>query len=177
MKRKKPKRPSVLCVGHNRAGRPCQLAPIRGGTVCHKHGGSAPQVRAKANERLKALVHPAIDRLVSTIAADPILLMVDGKVVKHKHGPLKGTPVVLDTVPAAVALSAARDALDRAGYRPPDEVSVRVDIGLLLAEGRDRLAKAKQTSETAVPTPVEPGPVVFDGSKIIDVEAVVEAAV
>lgn len=31
--------------------------------VCVKHGGGAPQVKAAAEERLKALVHPAISRL------------------------------------------------------------------------------------------------------------------
>lgn len=30
----------------------CKLPPIRGGTVCRSHGGAAPQVRRKANERL-----------------------------------------------------------------------------------------------------------------------------
>jgi hypothetical protein len=31
--------------------------------VCHKHGGSAPQVRAKANERLREMVLPALTEL------------------------------------------------------------------------------------------------------------------
>jgi hypothetical protein len=31
----------------------CELAPIRGGTVCHKHGGKAPQVVAAARRRLE----------------------------------------------------------------------------------------------------------------------------
>lgn len=30
---------------------PCRLAPVRGAAVCHKHGGAAPQVKAKAQER------------------------------------------------------------------------------------------------------------------------------
>jgi hypothetical protein len=33
-------------------GRRCRRAPIRGGTVCPKHGGAAPQVRRKAKQRL-----------------------------------------------------------------------------------------------------------------------------
>lgn len=39
------------CTGHNRKGLPCGNRPIRGGSVCSTHGGSAPQVRAKAEER------------------------------------------------------------------------------------------------------------------------------
>lgn len=39
-------------------GEPCGRPPIRGGFVCPKHGGAAPQVRAKANERLADLIDP-----------------------------------------------------------------------------------------------------------------------
>src|SRR3546814_12403525 len=41
-------------------GERCTKAPIRGGTVCATHGGSAPQVRKKAALRLLELVDPAI---------------------------------------------------------------------------------------------------------------------
>src|SRR3546814_9253905 len=41
-------------------GERCTKAPIRGGTVCATHGGSAPQVRKKAARRLLGLVDPAI---------------------------------------------------------------------------------------------------------------------
>lgn len=34
------------------SGQRCKRAPIPGGTVCKKHGGGAPQVQAKAKERL-----------------------------------------------------------------------------------------------------------------------------
>ncbi|WP_218579043.1 hypothetical protein [Phytohabitans houttuyneae] len=41
------------CSGHAKStGRQCVAWPIKGGTVCIKHGGKAPQVRAAANERL-----------------------------------------------------------------------------------------------------------------------------
>jgi hypothetical protein len=36
------------------AGKRCGGRPIRGGTVCMKHGGAAPQVRAKAERQLQA---------------------------------------------------------------------------------------------------------------------------
>lgn len=38
-----------------------------GGTVCRNHGGAAPQVRAKAQERLADLIDP--DRALRTAAA------------------------------------------------------------------------------------------------------------
>ncbi len=43
--------------------KPCQAPPIRGGTVCIKHGGKAPHVRAAANRRLLAMVEPSLIRL------------------------------------------------------------------------------------------------------------------
>jgi hypothetical protein len=41
----------------------CRRAPIPGGRVCKMHGGAAPQVQRTAQERLAALVDPAIDAL------------------------------------------------------------------------------------------------------------------
>lgn len=58
----------VTCTAKSkRSGKQCQKPPIPGGTVCHMHGGGAPQVRAKAMDRLMALQHPAIDRLMELV--------------------------------------------------------------------------------------------------------------
>lgn len=43
--------------------RPCRNRAIIGGFVCWHHGGKAPQVRAKAERRLLAMVEPSIMRL------------------------------------------------------------------------------------------------------------------
>jgi len=51
------------CTATNRQGRRCGKPPILGGTVCRMHGGAAPQVEAKAKERLAALVPKALSRL------------------------------------------------------------------------------------------------------------------
>lgn len=55
--------PRRQCTAKNRAGERCKQAPIKGGTVCRNHGGSAPQVRRKATLRLLELVDPAIGTL------------------------------------------------------------------------------------------------------------------
>ena len=39
------------CTGTTSRG-PCRKAPVRGAPVCTSHGGSAPQVKAKAQERI-----------------------------------------------------------------------------------------------------------------------------
>ena len=71
-----------------RSQRRCRRAAIRGGTVCPMHGGGSPKVKLAARDRLNALVDPAIATL--------------GRAVKSGNKEL--------------ALTAARDLLDRCGY-------------------------------------------------------------
>lgn len=68
---------------------------IKGGTVCIMHGGAAPQTRAKALERLQAMVPKAISSIESLIE---------------------------DADSDGVRLAASRDVLDRTGYKPADVV-------------------------------------------------------
>lgn len=58
--------PKPQCVATNRRGTRCGRAPIIGGTVCKFHGGGAPQVKRKAQERLEDLIDP--DRLLRELA-------------------------------------------------------------------------------------------------------------
>lgn len=58
------------CKATNRQGQRCGRAPILGGTVCRMHGGAAPQVKNAAEERLRALEFPAIDRIAKLINQD-----------------------------------------------------------------------------------------------------------
>lgn len=60
----------VRCTATNRQGKPCGRAPILGGTVCNMHGGKAPQVIAKAKERLKALYPKAVVALGQLLGRD-----------------------------------------------------------------------------------------------------------
>ena len=77
------------CTAHRKNGDRCKRRPIRGGSVCHTHGGAAPQVKKKARERLDALVEPALDTL--------------------KH-------LVDHAESESVAAGAANSLLDRVGY-------------------------------------------------------------
>ena len=56
------------CAANRRdgSGVRCKKAAILGGTVCGSHGGSAPQVRRKAAERLADLIDP--DRALRELA-------------------------------------------------------------------------------------------------------------
>lgn len=54
----------MICSAHKTNGQPCKAKAIKGGTVCRVHGGSAPQVRAKAKQRLLEALDPAAAELV-----------------------------------------------------------------------------------------------------------------
>lgn len=59
------------CRAHSsRTGLPCGKPAIRGAVVCRSHGGAAPQVRAKAADRLKALENTAVDVLEALMGDD-----------------------------------------------------------------------------------------------------------
>lgn len=77
------------CTAKNGRGEPCKAQAIRGGNVCVTHGGAAPQVKAAAEARLRALVDPSIGVLDKTL----------------KNGKRPD-----------LALKAATDVLDRQGF-------------------------------------------------------------
>jgi hypothetical protein len=106
------------CTATNRQGRRCGKSPILGGTVCRMHGGAAPQVQAAAEERLRALVHPAITRLAQ---------LVD------------------QTEFPSVAIAAVKDVLDRNGSL--GKAREHFDVNVTTAEARvQRLVAARKRS-------------------------------
>ena len=62
------------CTARRKNGQPCGAKAIRGGTVCRMHGGGAPQVKAAAAARLRAMVDPALG-----------LLQYPGRAGRHVH--------------------------------------------------------------------------------------------
>lgn len=54
---------STPCTATTRAGTRCSNSPIKGATVCRMHGGAAPQVQAKAAERIAATRDTALEAL------------------------------------------------------------------------------------------------------------------
>jgi hypothetical protein len=86
---------SLRCTAHNRQGGVCGHWATPGQRVCFLHGSKSPQAVANAEERLKALVHPAItglQELINNADSD------------------------------SVRLSAIRDLLDRTGYKPSEKI-------------------------------------------------------
>ena len=56
-------------------GERCQNAAIKGGAVCRVHGGSAPQVRQKADERLEEMAETAAEKMQNRM--DELFEMLD----------------------------------------------------------------------------------------------------
>jgi hypothetical protein len=83
------------CTAHRTDGEPCLGLAIRGAVVCTVHGGSAPQVKRSAEQRIRDLVDPSLNRIQKTIA---------------------------DDANPQLALAAARDILDRAGYKATEKI-------------------------------------------------------
>ena len=87
------------CTAHSsRSGQPCRRWAINGGTVCATHGGRAPQVIAKAEQRLREMVDPMLSKL---------------------HA------LAMQTDNLKVASECVRDALDRAGVGELVQAKVR----------------------------------------------------
>ena len=93
------------CKATRRNGDQCGSKPIRGGTVCRMHGGGAPQVKAKAAERLAIMANKAlgvIDRLMDREEFPTVQLGASKTVYEWQHG--KATERVNATVDGDVTL-------------------------------------------------------------------------
>ena len=94
---------SRRCTAHSsRTGDPCKKYAINGSNVCGTHGGKAPQVVAKAQQRLRE----AADRM-----ATRLLCMAEN-----------------ENVPAYVALQAINSALDRAGVSEQKQIGITHEL-------------------------------------------------
>lgn len=80
----------LRCQAHSKQkGTQCGRTAIPGGTVCRYHGGKAPQVMAKAEERLLAMQPKAfdtIDRLMDREEFPTVQLQASAKVIEWTHG-------------------------------------------------------------------------------------------
>lgn len=94
----------------------CKRRPIVGGTVCVKHGGGAPQVKLKAQERLAAYQDKAIDRLFT---------------------------LVEQTSFPSTAFAAVRDVLDRTLGKPTERVEMNVSGAVAIVETRLEAARKR----------------------------------
>ena len=90
-----------------RSGRRCQQWAIRGGTVCSMHGGQAPQVKRKAEERIREYVADMVDpdRVLQEAAR---LAFSDIREAFDEKGKLKPISEWSDEFAAAVSSTKSR---------------------------------------------------------------------
>ena len=62
-----PTNPPLRCHAKTRDGDQCAHWVMHGQRVCHMHGGKSPQAKAKAEQRMRDLVDPAISSLARQI--------------------------------------------------------------------------------------------------------------
>lgn len=71
-------RDEVRCTATNRSGNQCGRAALPGARVCHSHGAGAPQVQAKAKERLLvANIGRELERMGWQSVTDPLAAFAD----------------------------------------------------------------------------------------------------
>ena len=120
----------------HRSGVQCRKHAINGASVCRTHGGAAPQVKRKAQERLAILVDPAIEEM--------------GKLLNSEN--------------PAVVLATVKDILDRNGLKPIKQIEqTNYDVNdvqfleCLTDEELDDLIRIqRKIAEYASTVPVEP---------------------
>ncbi len=91
------------CAARKSNGDPCNAAPMRGSAVCRMHGGSAPQVRRKAAERLALLLDDSVSfagRILHDEGADPALRLKAAQWIASVNGFTPGMRVELSVGPS-----------------------------------------------------------------------------
>lgn len=121
------------CTATNSQGERCGMAPIRGGSVCYRHGGNAPQTQAKAAERLAAARDHALELFVQRM---------------DDNGDLIDPNVLLKAIGELTKLS---ELLDGRATQRSEEFSVqRAETVTLELQGKiERLASRAETLQEA----------------------------
>lgn len=138
------------CTAHRGNGNRCAKPAMAAQRVCGTHGGRAPQARRKARQRLEE----AADRM----ARELLGIATD------------------QNASETVRLAAIRDALDRAGLKPPTQVDLGltepkpferlvagVELGMTRTESRARRGIVEPTTHFSLPS-------TYSGREVLDVE-------
>lgn len=120
-----------LCTGHKSDGSPCGAHPIKGGTVCRVHGGSAPAVRAAAQRRLET----------EAVAAD-LSAVIGSEGLGGVSDPLDALArLATEAMAMKTALAARVNALNSLSYKSAvGTEQIRAEV-LLYERAIDRSAK------------------------------------
>lgn len=144
--------PTRRCVAHKKSGEQCRRWAIRGGVVCRYHGGSAPQVIAKARENMALAANhnrSNVQRLADAAESEQVRLQASNSLIDRvlgrptttlELGPKQRQPwedvIEHSTVEVARLTKAQHDAMKRGEPLPlaPAALAPADDIGILDAE-------------------------------------------
>lgn len=133
------------CTARKHGGDPCRRFAIKGGTVCGVHGGSAPQVKAKAKRRMseandRAVVRAIRERIRGNYAEGPNLALAPVDLADD----LAAYPAEPDTPATEVAEPADAKPAENPAETAPD--------------GDETGLNAADAPESAPPPPASPTP-------------------
>lgn len=97
-------------------GERCQRSAIKGGRVCPVHGGKAPQVEKKAQERL--------DRMADEVTAD-VQEILDDLADQYDHADLDDKLAIQSAIQRHWSMI-----LDRTGHAPTERREVQGDLDI-----------------------------------------------
>jgi hypothetical protein len=138
------------CTATNRAGQRCGRWAIKGGSVCKNHGGAAPQVAAKANERLQiAAANRSAARAIATlgqpITTEPVIALLEE--VNRAAGSVHYLGLIVAALdPAAVVWGRT---MERDDDTRGAVIEHRAEINMwvqLWTQERDRLVRAAKAA-------------------------------
>lgn len=139
------------CTAHTKSnGTRCKQPSIAGGHVCRYHGGSAPQVKNKAAQRLAAIVDPCVAKLAKFVNSKqqmtPLMLRAIADVLDRNN--LRGDNLIRLQNPDAghatpVGLTAEQ--LARIEALKPDELQVIIRVLGFVEAGTDRAGPTQLT--------------------------------
>lgn len=168
------------CVGKAKStGKRCSNAPIPGGTVCRVHGGAAPQVIRKAQERLTDLIDP--NRLLRELVA---LVYSDLREAFDERGALKPIKDWPDGLARAVAsVKTTKKNLTTGDQKVDDVIEIKVwdkpaAITLLMRHLKMLTDKVEHTGKDGTPLLGDPREMLTPQilAEMREMMAIVEAA-
>ncbi len=130
------------CIAFKTDGsRRCNKAAIKGATVCRNHGGSTPQVQARAQRRLLEAADPVAAKLVAkALGLDDGVCSACGRGFTEDN----------------VLLRAQTAVLDRAGLGPTSKIEVEQTLDVawmeyLEEDEVDQIIKLMEIAKTRIP--------------------------
>jgi hypothetical protein len=179
--------PTRRCVAHKKDGEQCRRWAIRGGVVCQYHGGSAPQVLAKARENMALAAdhnRSNVQRLADAAESEQVRLQASNSLIDRvlgrpttmvEIGPKEQAPWEELLGDVAHITRAQHEAMKRGDYAPAAQPALPAPAAVVDAEVVDApVSHAERVGERAdgppVPDWAEPPPAAPSSRELVTLE-------